>query len=325
MVMNPWGCAEWNGPWSDGSSQWTIEAIKELGHVFGDDGVFWIRYEDFLRKFKIIYRTRLFTADWSVTQRWISLAVPWAEQYQDIKFNVAIAQTTRAVIVLSQLDERYFRGLIGQYRFSLSFQVFKSDQTNYLISSSGEHSVRSVSAEVDLEAGSYEVRLKVSAVRFEKADKIEDVIKTTWLARRKKLQRIGLSYELAHAKAQPQEIEESDAQVLEPEPYATGGEGVWRKDGTPDFDKSNEQGGVKEEEPRGRSRDRADLHKEKNAKRGPSDEPWNASCVVGLRVYTKDSDAAIQVIDPKRGGAEASKLDDADSSRDGSFSLVSST
>ena len=41
MVMNPWGHAEWNGPWSDGSSQWTVEAMKELGHVFGDDGVFW--------------------------------------------------------------------------------------------------------------------------------------------------------------------------------------------------------------------------------------------------------------------------------------------
>ena len=324
MVMNPWGHAEWNGPWSDGSSQWTVEAIKELGHVFGDDGVFWIRYEDFLRKFKIVYRTRLFTADWSVTQRWINLAVPWTEKYQDIKFKVTIAHATQAVIVLSQLDERYFRGLNGQYVYYLSFQVFKSDHAEYVISSGGDNdTLRSVSVEVDLAAGSYEVRLKISATRFEKADKIEDVVMTNWLARRKKLLRIGMSYELAHAKAQSQDIEEPEAHVLDPEPRRDVGEAVTRSDGGPY--EINEQGGVQEEEPRGRSRESDAPPKEQTPKREPSGEPWNASCVVGLRVYTKDSDAAIEVIDPKRDGAGPSKPDVMEPSGDVGFSLVSST
>src|SRR5579871_4522790 len=35
LLKNPWGEQEWNGPWSDGSSQWTPESIKALDHTFG--------------------------------------------------------------------------------------------------------------------------------------------------------------------------------------------------------------------------------------------------------------------------------------------------
>lgn len=37
LIKNPWGKREWNGPWSDGSSQWTVDSLKELGHTFGDE------------------------------------------------------------------------------------------------------------------------------------------------------------------------------------------------------------------------------------------------------------------------------------------------
>lgn len=42
LVRNPWGKWEWKGPWSDGSSEWTVEWIEALGHKFGDDGSFWM-------------------------------------------------------------------------------------------------------------------------------------------------------------------------------------------------------------------------------------------------------------------------------------------
>lgn len=209
QMKNPWGKSEWNGPWSDGSKEWTPEAMQTLDHKFGDDGVFWIRYEDMLRKYVIIWRTRLFSADWKVTQQWTTLAVPWAGEYQDAKFEIVVAKTAPTVIVLSQLDDRYFRGLTGQYRFGLAFRIHRAGEEDYLTRTFGaDFEDRSVSVEVPLDAGTYEVRLRVSATRDDDADKVEDVVRDNWLDRREKLLQIGLSYDLAHAKAQVREAPE---------------------------------------------------------------------------------------------------------------------
>lgn len=69
-VRNPWGEGEWRGAWSDGSEQWTPEWMDLLNHRFGDDGQFWISYEDLLREYSSFDRTRLFGSDWQITQQW---------------------------------------------------------------------------------------------------------------------------------------------------------------------------------------------------------------------------------------------------------------
>jgi ABC-type microcin C transport system permease subunit YejB len=111
LLKNPWGKGEWTGPWSDGSSQWTPEWMHKLNHRFGNDGAFWISYEDFLKKYQTFDRTRLFSPEWKVTQQWTKLQVPWTVGYHETKFAFTLSKPSSVVIVLSQLDTRYFKGL----------------------------------------------------------------------------------------------------------------------------------------------------------------------------------------------------------------------
>ncbi|KAL5347457.1 hypothetical protein ACLOAV_007769 [Pseudogymnoascus australis] len=221
LIKNPWGRKEWKGPWSDGAKEWTHESIRDLGHTFGDDGIFWIRYQDLLRKYDEIYRTRLFADEWRVAQQWVNVDVPWAGDYLDTRFEVTLDKGAQTVIILSQLDERYFRGLAGQYVFLMSFRVHKKGEEDYLMRTHGEfYRQRSVSAELFLEAGTYEIRMKISASRSDKAHKVEDIVKGNWLDRREKLLQVGLSYDIAHAKGQveepPLEKEEDEPKTSKP-------------------------------------------------------------------------------------------------------------
>ncbi|CAL8110373.1 unnamed protein product [Orchesella dallaii] len=54
-LRNPWGdSTEWQGPWSDGSTEWKHlddDTLRGFGISFTADGEFWMCYEDFLRYF----------------------------------------------------------------------------------------------------------------------------------------------------------------------------------------------------------------------------------------------------------------------------------
>ncbi|XPS78438.1 hypothetical protein M3J09_010451 [Ascochyta lentis] len=85
LIRNPWGkranaaMGEWTGPWSDGSSEWTPYWMERLKHKFGDDGLFWMSYEDLLKRFDLLHRTRLFDSTWTVVQNWTSVSVAWSQ------------------------------------------------------------------------------------------------------------------------------------------------------------------------------------------------------------------------------------------------------
>jgi hypothetical protein len=66
---------------------------------------------------------------------------------------------------------------------------------------------RSVSTELELEAGNYTVLLKITGKRYHEDPTVEEVIAKTCRFRREKLLSIGLSYDLAHAKGQFRELE----------------------------------------------------------------------------------------------------------------------
>lgn len=196
----------------DGSKEWTPEWLEKLGHRFGDDGDFWIAYEDLLQKYQAFERTRLFDDSWRVSQIWTTVNVPWMLDYHDTHFSLSITKPGPVVIVLAQLDDRYFRGLQGQYRFELAFRIHKAGHEDYLVRSQAPYRMRrSVNVELDLEAGDYDVRIKIDAFRLDKYLPIETVIRKNAKKRREKLTRIGLAYDLAHSKGKIVETLEEKA------------------------------------------------------------------------------------------------------------------
>ena len=312
LVKNPWGETEWNGPWSDGSSEWTSEALKDLDHKFGNDGIFWISYADLLRRYDQLWRTRLFTPDWNVSQHWTTIQVPWSGDYNDTKFEFVLSESGTTVIVLSQLDSRYFQGLTGQYTYDLAFRLHQSGETVHIIRgySSGD---RSASAEVDLNAGTYEVLMQISGYRDSTTPKIEDVVKQNWLSRRNKLLCIGLSYDLAHAKGQlpkPEQKGEKKTEVVDskvekedkstssiqatiPDTAAANVSASAASQSTemPDTAPGEAYGVDTDPSPSAAGADPVNEI--------PADSPWNAACVVGLRVFCQKQAATIRVVRPE--------------------------
>ncbi|BCR92683.1 uncharacterized protein ACHE_80583A [Aspergillus chevalieri] len=207
-LRNPWGKKEWSGAWSDGSEQWTPEWMERLGHKFGNDGVFWISYEDLLKKYQHFERTRLFGREWAVTQQWTTLNVPWSADYHSTKFMITVRKESPVAIVLSQLDSRHFKGLAGEYDFALKFRVQKDGEEDYLVRSQSSHLLkRSANAEITLKPGRYCVLMNITAYRNPDVESTEEAVSRLASTRREKLVQIGLSYDLAHAKGRVVETE----------------------------------------------------------------------------------------------------------------------
>ncbi|KAI2469296.1 cysteine proteinase [Annulohypoxylon bovei var. microspora] len=209
-LRNPWGKNRkgmWEGPWSDGSKEWNNDVKEELDHKFGNDSVFWITYEDMLEKYQHFDRTRLFKdLDWRCCQRWIGVEVPWKQQWNE-KFHMKLTKESPLVLVLQQLDNRYYKGLHGQYNFRMHFRVHEQGRPgseDYIVRSHGNYLMdRSVSIEIPcMEPGNYSVFISIVAERDTDMPSIEDVVKRECRKRveNEKLAQVGYAYDLAHSK-----------------------------------------------------------------------------------------------------------------------------
>ncbi|CRK22634.1 hypothetical protein BN1708_003573, partial [Verticillium longisporum] len=212
-IRNPWGqrtergLGEWAGAWSDGSKEWTPYWLAKLGHEFGDDGVFWMSFDDMLQTFSHIHRTRLFDERWTVVQRWTAAHVAWVTGYLRSKFVLEVKEAGLVVLVLAQLDDRYFEGFAGGYSYELHFTLQKAGagkggQSDQICRVRPAHDMenRSVSCEVELEAGRYEVLPKITAMREKDALSVGDLVKKYADVNPQKLRQVGMQYDLAHAK-----------------------------------------------------------------------------------------------------------------------------
>jgi len=234
--------------------------------------------------------------------------------------------------VLSKLDERYFQGLTGQYIFQLSFRVHKAGEEDYIMRTlGGETWERSTSCELTLEPGTYEVRLKITAIRNDDAAKVEDVVKDNWLDRRDKLLQVGQSYDLAHAKAQVVDAEEepkeptpetsatpATTEVIPVEATTTDPATTEPQGTAQTFDPTDGRGAVfygDEDTPAPTPAQTTD-DKPADKKEDKPDAPWSAVAVVGVRVYCKDESATIKIVRPKQPVVAEAKLDVDDPARD---------
>jgi len=110
-----------------------------------------------------------------------------------------------------QLDDRYFRGLSGKYDFDLHFVLQEKDATpgEYIVRARGAwFGNRSISAEVHLDVGTYEVLPKVEASRDADVPDVHDVVKKLAERNPQKLRQIGLNYDIANAKGVSEESED---------------------------------------------------------------------------------------------------------------------
>ncbi|CZS93468.1 related to calpain-like protein [Rhynchosporium agropyri] len=201
-VSNPWGKGKkgnWQGAWSDGSKELPPEIPLELNHKFGSDSVFWISYKDLLRKYQHFDRTRLFmdNPDWRISHKWMSVEVSWKAQIEQ-NFRIVLKKETPALMVLSQLDDRFFTGLRGQYKIRLQFRLHEVDSLE-------EH---------DYRTGTYAVFTMVVAERRTSQLSVEDIVKAQCKQKvdNDELVQVGMSYDIAHSKEAAQSEAKDTAQ-----------------------------------------------------------------------------------------------------------------
>jgi hypothetical protein len=203
-----------------------------------------------------------------------------------------------------QLDDRYIRDLEGKYSFNLHFILQRQD------AEMGDHIVRargpwfgnrSTSAEIDLEAGTYEVLPKIEASRDADALDIREVV--TKLAERNphKLKQIGLNYDIANAKGLDEVIEQDQSRtkykkthakdkrrtLLESSPKEMAQLKAWLKAA-----RAERKAWTKEKT----LHVQGDFNETSVAKE--SANLWNAVCVVGLRVYSQGGMVSISLVKP---------------------------
>jgi hypothetical protein len=194
----------WKGAWSDGSQEWTPDLMMKLDHRFGDEGAGWMSYRDFLRNFGYIGIHRSFTSEWYVAQLWAAFEVPWGSDVLTDEFIVSVDPESGAdqvVIVISQPDSSYFRGLEGEYSFDIGFQLYQGEER--IVSTPRRYSTqRSNSIQLWLETNTeYRICPRVVARRLPKQKSWNEIVAAASRAQEEKLLKVAYEYDVAHAKA----------------------------------------------------------------------------------------------------------------------------
>ncbi|PPQ91204.1 hypothetical protein CVT25_001220 [Psilocybe cyanescens] len=196
VLRDPWGTAGWEGPWSDGSKEWTkewLEILPELGHSFGGKGQFVMEYKDFLNVWQEVQRTLIFDETWVMSSQWLHVSLPFpnikAFSFGDINFSFSIPAASPVIIVLSKYNTRYFKDIQGPCMWNIDFILAKEGETEPLTESSYSFfASRAVTVEMDLEPGNYIVLARLDPAPIRDKDYFKKGLASGW--DRRKLARV---------------------------------------------------------------------------------------------------------------------------------------
>ena len=164
-VRNPWGCTEWTGEWSDQDKRWDADLLATLDYELGDDGTFWICYDDFVKQFNKIYLCRLLDDSYKrimFRNEWKGELAggcanhsTWVDNPQYVL--TVFEPDTEVIISLQQRDPRQ-TGKKGQFMGMALLATDGSKSTSYNpIAQSDINNLRENVLEVVLEPGRYNI------------------------------------------------------------------------------------------------------------------------------------------------------------------------
>uniref|UniRef100_A0A6B2KYK4 Calpain catalytic domain-containing protein n=1 Tax=Arcella intermedia TaxID=1963864 RepID=A0A6B2KYK4_9EUKA len=141
-IRNPWGCKEWTGRWSDGSKEWTTALKKKLNFEFGDDGTFFMCFEDFVDQYDNLFVCRLLTDAVGHVFQHLMFEHEWNKQSaggcsnhdtwrNNDQWAITVPKKTDMFICLMQPDQRMLQGK-EDYSASIGFNLFAADNSRKL-------------------------------------------------------------------------------------------------------------------------------------------------------------------------------------------------
>ncbi|KAF3782219.1 Calpain-type cysteine protease [Nymphaea thermarum] len=133
QIRNPWANeVEWNGPWSDSSSEWTERIRHKLKHVpQSKDGIFWMSWQDFQLHFRSIYVCRVYPPEmrYSVHGQWRGCSAGGCQDYDTWNQNPQFR--LRAVGADASLPIHVFITLTQGVSFSRKTAGFRNYQSSH--------------------------------------------------------------------------------------------------------------------------------------------------------------------------------------------------
>ena len=229
-------------------------------------------------------------------------------------------QKDRTVISLSQLDDRYIRGLEGPYMYSIEFRLEMDDTAEgedkvLARSSSSYNTRRSVNAELDLEKGDYSLYLKIKADKWSAREPVKRAAGDFLKDKTMKFVQIAKKYNLAFMKSglsdeerimiplnevhseEPKKDENPRPASFTPQstdvepPLSPAGGGM------ENIDEIKDQVNVSTDEPvENPTTQRPDALVSSPAKQKDPKDDWDAIATIGLRLLTQKAVVNLRVV-----------------------------